>query len=152
MGPIIVIVVIEIVPTFPPVMACLHSFITLFIGISWSLLSWAKRRERSLLVKLPLLRHASNCSINSPKIISYQIKLEGKCTIFYSMEWALNLSILNTKRNCPNYRGVLISEVSLHCNGTIAITVPLYREVSLFQSVHISRFDCIYLRSLLVEV
>ena len=50
---------------------------------------------------------------------------------------------LGTKQNCPYYRGVLITEVHLY---TLIVVGPLLTvliiEVSLFQSVHNSRFDC----------
>ena len=53
---------------------------------------------------------------------------------------------LGTQQNCPYYRGVLISEVQLYtlilyCSGTTVLII----EVSLFQSVHNSRFDCTYM-------
>ena len=44
---------------------------------------------------------------------------------------------LGTQQNCPYYRGVLISEVVVGPQLTVLII-----EVSLFQSVHNSRFDC----------
>ena len=53
---------------------------------------------------------------------------------------------LGTPKNCPYYRGVLISQShSIHIYIAMGpqLTV-LIIEVSLFQSVHNSRFDCIY--------
>ena len=52
---------------------------------------------------------------------------------------------LGTQQSCPYYRGVLISEV--HFIRIYIVVGPLLTvliiEVSLFQTVHNSRFDCI---------
>ena len=67
------------------------------------------------------------------------------CNVFQTTVKPLYSGHLGTKKNCPYYRGVLISECSfIHICITMGpqLTVLLIIEVSLFQSVHNSRFDC----------
>ena len=61
---------------------------------------------------------------------------------------------LGTPKNCPDYRGVLISQVHYFIHIYIAMgpqLTVLIIKVSLFQSVHNNRFDCIIIRGLIIN-